>query len=793
MNSLGARFAGALLLLLVTVALPLKSSPLPPNPVPFLNPITPAAVASAGSSFTLTVTGTGFVSGSAVYWNGSARSTTFVNQAKLTAAISASDIAAPSTAAITVVSPTPGGGVSNSQFLQVTDALQRLQWSSRDVTGKVSITSPVVEGDFNNDGKLDLAVALGSNVYVLLGNGNGTFQSAIASGGPSGSTVTGIHVADVNADGKLDLVITGSKGTSHSFVATLLGLGNGRFQAPVESDFSGVIPSSAALADFNGDGNLDLTYVTATSAQTMLGNSDGTFSAGPSSPLSYIGLNAIGAGGFTSDGKLDLLVTVYDPFTTGYDFVGVMPGNGDGSFGALNPVAGSGTSSVGAITAAIGDFNGDGKLDIATGIQTAGATIQGIIQVSLGNGDGTFQSAYYVPNVNQVTTPLLVGDFDGDGKSDLATGGYIYFGQGDGTFPKSDGSSNAPTFVLGGDFNGDGLLDIVDETITLQHGTTIFDVGLLLQIPPLPDFGGLLSPLSSVLVPGGSTSFTVTLTPLYGFTGDVILGVTDLPSGVTPSYNPVVVHGGSGSSTITLTASNSVAISNYGVTLSGNSGTLTHTTTFPLVVDSSVGDFGGSVTESAKNTVPGGTVWYTVNITPVGGFTGNVLFGVTGLPSGATASFAPAVITGGGSTILTVSTNNAVPQPQVYNLSVTATSGLLVHITTVYLGVSASTGDFTGTITSSQTVSGSAGGNAVYAVNLSPVRGGAGDVALTVTGLTGASTALFSPAAIPGSSGSSTLTVTVPSGTAAGTYQLIINMSGSGVFHQAGVTLNVTP
>jgi hypothetical protein len=208
---------------------------------------------------------------------------------------------------------------------------------------------------------------------VLLSNGDGTFQSAIGSAGPPNSTITSLHVFDVNDDGNLDLIVTGKQGSS-SFVATMIGNGNGRFQAPINTLFVGSSSPNAVFGDFNADGILDFAFLGASSIQTMLGN---------------------------GDGKLDLVASVYDPFTTGFFEIGVFPGNGDGTFGAVNIVPGSGTSYVGAITAAIGDFNGDGILDIASAYQTVGPVNQGFITVSLGNGDGTFQSGYSVPNVRR--------------------------------------------------------------------------------------------------------------------------------------------------------------------------------------------------------------------------------------------------------------------------------------------------------------------------------------------------------------------------------------------------------
>jgi len=764
------------------------------NQVPYLNPLQPDAVPPGGAAFTLTVTGTGFVSGSVVSWNGSARPTTFVNSAKLTAAITAADIATPTTATITVVSPIPGGAMSNSQYFQVAYSLSQLSWTSFTLTGINPTTSRVVGGDFNRDGKADWAVAIGPRVFVIPGNGDGTFGTAIPSFGPAG-TITGIYAADVNGDGKLDLVVTGAVSTTESFIATLIGNGDGTFQAPLTTNFSGAIPSTGLLADFNNDGVLDFVYASALSVQTLLGNGDGTFHTGPSSPLSFIGLGAVATGDFNGDGILDVVVTVYDPFTTGLDFAGVMKGNGDGSFAPLVAVNSSGASYVGAITAVVGDFNHDGKLDIATAMQTVGATLQGIIQISDGLGDGTFTAPYTVPNVPDVTTPLLLADFNADGNLDLSTGGFIYYGQGDGTFPTSSGRTGLPTFILAIDAKGDGQEDILDDTISFNGSTVYHQYGIEMQIPPTPDFKGIVAPMTSTLVPGGSISFDVTAQSLYGFTGDIVVGVTDVPNGITPSYNPVVIKGGSGTSTITLTAANSMPLGQYTATLTGSSGSLYHSTTVPFTVNDSVGDWTGYVAQQSQDIAPGGTAYYSIVAQPLQGFNGNITMNVSGLPPGATATFTPPSISGGsGSTSLKVVTSNTTPQPQIYNLTVTGTNGILVHSTTVYLGVSSSGGNFTGSVSPAQgSVSASAAGSAAFTVSATPISGGAGDLSLSASGMPAGVTASFSSTTIPGSSGSSTLTLTASSGTTPGTYQIFITASGSGAIHQSSVNLVVNP
>jgi hypothetical protein len=773
------------------------------NPVPVLYPIMPASALPGSSTFMLTVTGEGFVTGATVNWNRVALATTFVNSSKLSAVVPASDLLTPGTATVTVTNPTPGGGTSNFEYFVVEDPVAQNYFSPRDITGSVNLTSPIVGGDFNNDGKLDLIVASGPYVYALLGNGDGTFQPASGSPGPSNSVITDIHVADINGDGIQDIIINGKRGTT-GLVATMLGNGNGTFQAPVETDFTGAASSLTIVGDFNADGVLDVALVSAGEVRVMLGNGNGTFQAPVASFFStYAGRDGIATADFNGDGHLDLVITAYDPSsTTGFNFVGVLLGNGDGTFSDINMVAGSGASYVGAITATIADFNGDGKLDIATGIQTAGATIQGLIYLSLGNGDGTFSVGTSVPNVNVVTTPLLLGDFNADGIIDLATGGFFYYGLGDGTFPTSNGSGNAPTFVYAGDTNNDGLLDVVDETVTTTQSrsgsTTTEAAGVELQVPPLPDFKGVVAPLSTVFVPGSSISFSVTLTPLYGWAGDVTMSATDMPNGVTPSYNPVTVPGGNGTTTITLTAAASVPLGDYTFNLSGNSGSVTHTTTVPLTVNSSPGDFGGSVFPNIQNIAQGGTATFPVSITPTGGFTGSVFLSVSGLPSGATASFSQNPITGGsGSSTLTITTSSGTPSPSVTTATVTATSGVLVHSHTIYIGVAPVAESITGTITpTANTVSSSSGGTVNYGLNLATSNNPASaDMTLQVDGLPGGAAASFAPPTINTGTGQSVLHVTVPSNSvvAQGTYSLLVTMTEDGSIAQETITLTVGP
>jgi hypothetical protein len=268
--------------------------------------------------------------------------------------------------------------------------------------------SSVAVGDFNGDGKPDLAVANANGststaVSVLLGNGNGTFQSAVnASSGNFGATT--VAVGDFNGDGRLDLAVAKSTSFSNT-VWLLLGNGNGTFQPPISYGI-GSGPSSIAVQDFNGDGKPDLvvTNLRSNNVSVLLGNGNGTFQ----SAISYAagtGPSAVTVGDFNGDGKADLAVA-----NQSSNNVSVLLGNGNGTFqSAVSYAAGSGPSSV-----AVGDFDSDGTADLVIG--NAGSNS---VSVLLGNGNSTFQSAVSYA-AGSGPSSVAMGDFDGDGTPDLA-------------------------------------------------------------------------------------------------------------------------------------------------------------------------------------------------------------------------------------------------------------------------------------------------------------------------------------------------------------------------------------
>jgi hypothetical protein len=319
----------------------------------------------------------------------------------------------------------------------------------------------VALADVNGDGKLDLVMANASDntVSVLLSNGDGTFQAQQTFA--TGTDPDSVAVADVNGDGKADLVVTNS---ADNTVSVLLGNGDGTFQAQ-KSFAVGTSPSFVAVSDVNGDGKSDL-IVTNLSNRTvgvLLGNGDGTFQAQKTFTVGT-SPSCVAVSDVNGDGKPDLVVT--NDRTSGT--VSVLLGNGDGTFQAQKTFAvGADPSSVVAA-----DVNGDGKPDLAVV-----NSFSGTVSVLLGNGDGTFQ-AQKIFATRSALESVAVADINGDGQPDLVTADSdsvgVLLGNGDGTFQTQQTFATGadPQSVAVADVNGDGKLDLVvanssDNTVSV--------------------------------------------------------------------------------------------------------------------------------------------------------------------------------------------------------------------------------------------------------------------------------------------------------------------------------------
>jgi hypothetical protein len=202
-----------------------------------------------------------------------------------------------------------------------------------------------------------------------------------------------------------------------------------------------------------------------------------------------------------------------------------------------------------------------------------------------------------------------------------------------------------------------------------------------------PNFNLSATPSSQTVVVGNATTYTASIGALSGFSGVVTLTASGLPAGATASFSPATVTG-TGSSTLTVTTSSTTPVGTYPLTITGTSGSLTQTTSVTLAVEATPPppNFTLTATPSTETVLAGNPTTYTASIGALSGFSGVVTLTASGLPTGATASFSAATVTGTGSSTLTVTTSSTTSVGS-YPLTITGTSGSLTQTTSVTLTV----------------------------------------------------------------------------------------------------------
>lgn len=539
------------------------------------------------------------------------------------------------------------------------------------------------------------------SVTVLLNNGNGTFAPAV-SYSSSGFVASAVAVSDVNGDGKPDIVVVNncSSGsplagcTTDANVAVLLGNGDGTFQTTTTYDTDGYVGQSVAIADVNGDGKPDLIVVNRcgssstcetsgqspidSTAAVLLGNGDGTFQTAVTYDTGSPDSEMVAAGDVNNDGNPDLVVanncylvaSICDP--NGYQLgsVSILIGNSTGSFTVTENYL-SGVSLTAAV--ALADLANNGNLDIA--LSGGGASFGGEVGIFSGNGNGTFQDQTTYSLNSYLVGDITIADVNGDGNLDLEVsfvcdiatvpgctagpaGAAVFLGNGDGTFQGAQyfgsiGYSNGPSPALAvADFNGDGRPDLVVSANCADNGCSTNDVaehsivGVLinttvfpnsspsttvLTASPNPSYVGQSVTFTATVIPSGSSSTPAGTVSLS--TGTTSLGVFSLTGGVAKAQVATLP---AGAQTVTATYNGSAVFT------ASSSASLSQVVSAP--------DFSITSASSTATIAAGGTATYTVDLSGLGGFTGSVALTCGGAPSGTTCSLSPDSVAINGST-----------------------------------------------------------------------------------------------------------------------------------------------
>ena len=405
----------------------------------------------------------------------------------------------------------------------------------------------IASGDLDGDGKLDVVVGHFDAITVLIGKGDRTLSPGARYA--IGAAAASIAIGDFNRDGIPDLVVAhcGNSGgdgcETGGFVDVWLGKGDGTFQVPTQKYNSGGIAAmSVAVGDLSNDGKLDLVVVNnnvqddpAGSVGVLLGNGDGTFQAATAYASGGPGGTSIAVTDLNHDGQLDVVASnvCADIEDCKGGIVGTLLGNGDGT---LQPVVVYQSGGLSTTWLAAADLNGDGNNDVVTYSFCNTDCTSGGVGVLLGNGDGTFQppTTYGSGAPAGFGGSVAAADVNGDGVLDLVDANGdpptigVFIGNGDGTFqlptlyPTKGSNPLAPVLLIG-DLNRDRLLDVVVTQCDItgcgssSFASVLLHVGIVktvtsLSSSPNPSGYGKLTTFTAEVqsasgVPTGSVKF----------------------------------------------------------------------------------------------------------------------------------------------------------------------------------------------------------------------------------------------------------------------------------------------
>jgi hypothetical protein len=453
--------------------------------------------------------------------------------------------------------------------------------------------------DVNGDGKPDLVVAnfcpdsdLGcygddtdGTVSVLLGNGDGTFQTAVPydSGAPGALSVA---IGDVTGDGIPDVVVgnlcsAGSFCESTGSWSVLPGNGNGTFQSPLNYE-SGYYVGSAVLADLNGDGTLDevLAFLCGTLGECSSGSGGGVSVYG-GDKKGGVFPSSVAVADVNGDGKPDVIVanecgTYKNGKCSADGAVGVLLNNGNGTFQTAVPYSSGGPGSPGSV--AVGDLNGDGIPDIAV-VNGSG------VGILLGNGDGTFQAAVNYGSSGYAS--VAVADVNGDGKPDLLVAnannmvGVLLntsIGPTTTTLTSSQNPSNygqAVTFSV--EVVSRGFKSTPTGTVNFYDGTTnLGSSNLSSAVATLTTSTLVVGTHSITATYNGDSNFGASTSPVLS---QVVQGAIAVVSPSSLNFGNQTVGNGQGYQTVTLTNTGNAALTISSIAISLSNGGYAKTTT----------------------------------------------------------------------------------------------------------------------------------------------------------------------------------------------------------------------